>query len=212
MPFRTNSHFGYNLAKQAIKPKQYHIPTTRSSFVAAKKPFTFNEIFSSHRYVDLCDRCFEKIVCIFPNYRRLKSCDKKEKDHEPLSTMSTNNFNIDGFANNNNNIQNHVCFFHKIKNNLTYDPSVYISNDNFSKKHWNYSEVFTLSTTTISQKSTKNGTNYSRKLMTRLERNQRINEFRELWEDHIQYYSSKYDIDVYTEPKYQSEFNLNLSL
>ncbi|XP_036334293.1 uncharacterized protein LOC118744952 isoform X1 [Rhagoletis pomonella] len=67
-PYRTLSHFGFNSPQRHPQPEHKHIPsaTETKKYVPLRKSISYEEIFSSPRYVDLCENCFEKIVRLKP--------------------------------------------------------------------------------------------------------------------------------------------------
>ncbi|CAD7012036.1 unnamed protein product [Ceratitis capitata] len=67
-PYRTLSHFGFNSPQRDPQPDHKHIPpsTEQKKYVPLRKSISYEEIFSSPRYVDLCEYCFEKIVRLKP--------------------------------------------------------------------------------------------------------------------------------------------------
>lgn len=67
-PYRTLSHFGFNSPQRDPQPDHKHIPCAKEQkkYVPLRKSISYEEIFSSPRYVDLCEYCFEKIVRLKP--------------------------------------------------------------------------------------------------------------------------------------------------
>ncbi|XP_054737478.1 uncharacterized protein LOC129243981 isoform X1 [Anastrepha obliqua] len=93
-PYRTLSHFGFNSPQRDPQPEHKHIPcsTEQKKYVPLRKSISYEEIFSSPRYVDLCEHCFEKIVRLKPEIaqqtqmrlRNLCECN----GHEPGGTCA----------------------------------------------------------------------------------------------------------------------------
>ncbi|XP_011206890.2 uncharacterized protein LOC105228676 isoform X1 [Bactrocera dorsalis] len=67
-PYRTLSHFGFNSPQRDPQPDHKHIPCAKEQkkYVPLRKSISYEEIFSSPRYVDLCEYCFEKVVRLKP--------------------------------------------------------------------------------------------------------------------------------------------------
>lgn len=67
-PYRTLSHFGFNSPQRDPQPDHKHLPCAKEQkkYVPLRKSISYEEIFSSPRYVDLCEFCFEKVVRVKP--------------------------------------------------------------------------------------------------------------------------------------------------
>uniref|UniRef100_A0A1A9ZI38 Uncharacterized protein n=1 Tax=Glossina pallidipes TaxID=7398 RepID=A0A1A9ZI38_GLOPL len=67
-PYRTVSHFGFKSPQRFSKPDHKHVPAPSEpkKYVPLRRSISYEEIFSSPRYVDLCEHCFEQIVRLKP--------------------------------------------------------------------------------------------------------------------------------------------------
>lgn len=109
-PYRTVSHFGFNSPIRHPQPNHKHIAVNLQNehkYVPLRRSISYEEIFSSSRYLNLCEYCFELIVRLKPE---LIKCDIKL---------------------NNSTEYNDVCF--KLESNSNKDQSEasgYITNSN----------------------------------------------------------------------------------
>ncbi|KAI8123587.1 Protein hu-li tai shao [Lucilia cuprina] len=75
-PFRTVSHFGYNSPMREPKPDHKHLlfnPEYVQKYVPLRRSVSYEEIFSSPRYLNLCEYCFELVVRLKPELMKYKT-------------------------------------------------------------------------------------------------------------------------------------------
>lgn len=72
-PYRTVSHFGFNWPLQDPQPEHKHVTVNfddKQKYIPLKRTVSYEEIFSTSRYLDLCEYCFEHIVRSKPEIMR----------------------------------------------------------------------------------------------------------------------------------------------
>lgn len=66
-PYRTLSHFGFNSPQREPLPDHKHLPVMEpNKYIPLRRSISYEEIFSSPRYLDLCENCFEHMVRLKP--------------------------------------------------------------------------------------------------------------------------------------------------
>ena len=72
-PYRTLSHFGFNWPLQDPQPEHKHLTVNfddKQKYIPLKRTVSYEEIFSTSRYLDLCEYCFEHVVRSKPEIMR----------------------------------------------------------------------------------------------------------------------------------------------
>ncbi|KAH8299772.1 hypothetical protein KR044_005785, partial [Drosophila immigrans] len=71
-PYRTCSHFGFNSPRQTPRTEHRHMPdcTDRVLYRPMQRHISYEEIFATPRYEQLCQPCFEHLLRLKPEMRR----------------------------------------------------------------------------------------------------------------------------------------------
>ncbi|KAH8389248.1 hypothetical protein KR200_006660, partial [Drosophila serrata] len=96
-PYRTGSHFGFNSPRQPIRLDHKHLPGDRdkSGYRAMQRVISYEEIFSTPRYEQLCQTCFDKLLRLKPELQKIgtgtgaSSCDDDAASSAGSSGINT---------------------------------------------------------------------------------------------------------------------------
>lgn len=76
-PYRTGSHFGFNSPRQQPRTEHKHVPRERDYNALGYRPMqrgiSYEEIFATPRYEQLCQVCFDKLLRLKPELQRIGS-------------------------------------------------------------------------------------------------------------------------------------------
>ncbi|XP_041675851.1 uncharacterized protein LOC108109047 isoform X7 [Drosophila eugracilis] len=74
-PYRTGSHFGFNSPRQQPHTEHKHLPKERDQQALGYRPMqrgiSYEEIFATPRYDQLCQVCFDKLLRLKPELQRI---------------------------------------------------------------------------------------------------------------------------------------------
>ncbi|XP_060656444.1 uncharacterized protein LOC132791511 isoform X1 [Drosophila nasuta] len=115
-PYRTCSHFGFNSPRQTPRTAHRHMPdgTERIHYRPMQRHISYEEIFATPRYEQLCQPCFEHLLRLKPEIRRragpgsssggdypddLISCGSSLMTPRKLTTLTeTNDEHLDNYV------------------------------------------------------------------------------------------------------------------
>ncbi|XP_065369415.1 uncharacterized protein LOC135961764 [Calliphora vicina] len=102
-PYRTVSHFGFNSPMREPQPDHKHVAVNSENehkYVAVRRSVSYEEIFSSPRYLNLCEYCFERVVRLKPELMKYKiklhnltEQSNSEENDVTVDTVSSINYN-----------------------------------------------------------------------------------------------------------------------
>ncbi|XP_033153695.1 uncharacterized protein LOC117136764 isoform X2 [Drosophila mauritiana] len=76
-PYRTGSHFGFNSPRQHPRTEHKHVPKERDhnalGYRSMQRGISYEEIFATPRYEQLCQTCFDKLLRLKPELKRIGS-------------------------------------------------------------------------------------------------------------------------------------------
>lgn len=86
-PYRTVSHFGFNNPLRDPMPDHKHLAVIKEGqkYVPLRRSVSYEEIFSSARYLNLCENCFEFVVRLKPELIKYKTELRNLKYQKDLS-------------------------------------------------------------------------------------------------------------------------------
>ncbi|KAH8254391.1 hypothetical protein KR032_009783, partial [Drosophila birchii] len=72
-PYRTGSHFGFNSPRQPPRLDHKHLPgdRDRTGYRPMQRVISYEEIFATPRYEQLCQTCFDKLLRLKPELQRI---------------------------------------------------------------------------------------------------------------------------------------------
>ncbi|XP_070068619.1 uro-adherence factor A isoform X1 [Drosophila takahashii] len=75
LPYRTGSHFGFNSPRHQPRTEHKHMPKEREQQAMGYRPMqrgiSYEEIFATPRYEQLCQACFDKLLRLKPELQRI---------------------------------------------------------------------------------------------------------------------------------------------
>lgn len=89
-PYRTLSHFGFNSPRLAPRLEHKHLPmgTECIRYRALNRGISYEEIFASSRYEQLCQPCFEHLVRLKPELQRRNAASSSSGDERGEDIIS----------------------------------------------------------------------------------------------------------------------------
>lgn len=84
-PYRTLSHFGFNSPRQPPRMEHKHLPTGTAEYIryrAMHRGISYEEIFASPRYEQLCQPCFEQLLRLKPELQRRSAATSNSSGDE----------------------------------------------------------------------------------------------------------------------------------
>lgn len=85
-PYRTVSHFGFNSPRQEPRMEHKHLPPTGTTeyirYRAMHRGISYEEIFASPRYEQLCQPCFEQLLRLKPELQRRSAATSNSSGDE----------------------------------------------------------------------------------------------------------------------------------
>ncbi|XP_037717437.1 uncharacterized protein LOC119551897 isoform X8 [Drosophila subpulchrella] len=92
-PYRTGSHFGFNSPRQQPRTEHKHVPKEREQQAMGYRPMqrgiSYEEIFATPRYEQLCQACFDKLLRLKPELQRIGSGTAPSSCAEDLTSAGS---------------------------------------------------------------------------------------------------------------------------
>ncbi|XP_065719110.2 uncharacterized protein [Drosophila suzukii] len=92
-PYRTGSHFGFNSPRQQPRTEHKHVPKEREQQGMGYRPMqrgiSYEEIFATPRYEQLCQACFDKLLRLKPELQRIGSGTAPSSCAEELTSAGS---------------------------------------------------------------------------------------------------------------------------
>ncbi|KAH8258081.1 hypothetical protein KR038_005497, partial [Drosophila bunnanda] len=93
-PYRTGSHFGFNSPRQPARLDHKHLPTDRdrTGYRAMQRVISYEEIFATPRYEQLCQTCFDKLLRLKPELQKIATgTGASSGEDEVASSVASSN-------------------------------------------------------------------------------------------------------------------------
>ncbi|XP_039228473.1 protein hu-li tai shao isoform X1 [Drosophila yakuba] len=92
-PYRTGSHFGFNSPRQHPHTEHKHVPKERDHHALGYRPMqrgiSYEEIFATPRYEQLCQACFDKLLRLKPELQRIGTATAASSCAEELTSAGS---------------------------------------------------------------------------------------------------------------------------
>ncbi|KQS62182.1 uncharacterized protein Dere_GG26719 [Drosophila erecta] len=92
-PYRTGSHFGFNSPRHHPHTEHKHVPKERDQHALGYRPMqrgiSYEEIFATPRYEQLCQACFDKLLRLKPELQRIGTATTASSCAEELTSAGS---------------------------------------------------------------------------------------------------------------------------
>ncbi|KAH8291541.1 hypothetical protein KR054_012616, partial [Drosophila jambulina] len=85
-PYRTGSHFGFNSPRQPARLEHKHLPgdRDRSGYRPMQRAISYEEIFATPRYEQLCQACFDQLLRLKPELQRVGAANAASSGEDEM--------------------------------------------------------------------------------------------------------------------------------